>query len=68
MNILLDLVIIIIIYMNFKIFNSNLCTIINIKFSNKFYKSLGAISLDEWRTYRLDESKFDYLVKVKATN
>ena len=36
--------------------------------SIKFYKSLGAVSLDEWKTYRLDESKFDYLVKVKATN
>lgn len=30
--------------------------------SIKFYKSLGAISLDEWRTYRLDESKIKELV------
>ena len=30
--------------------------------SSKFYKSLGAISLDEWRTYRLDESKIKELV------
>ena len=31
--------------------------------SIKFYKSLGAISLDEWRTYRLDEIQFNKLVK-----
>lgn len=30
--------------------------------SIKFYKSLGAISLDEWRTYRLDELKIKELV------
>ncbi len=30
--------------------------------SIKFYKSLGAISLDEWKTYRLDESKIRELV------
>ena len=30
--------------------------------SIKFYKSLGAISLDEWRIYRLDESKIKELV------
>lgn len=30
--------------------------------SIKFYKSLGAISLDEWKTYRLDESKIKELV------
>lgn len=31
--------------------------------SIKFYKSLGAISLDEWRTYRLDESQIKELIK-----
>lgn len=30
--------------------------------SIKFYESLGAVSLDEWLTFRLDESKFDKLV------
>ena len=30
--------------------------------SIKFYKSLGAISLDEWRTYRLDELQIKELV------
>ena len=30
--------------------------------SIKFYKSLGAISLDEWKTYRLDELKIKELV------
>lgn len=30
--------------------------------SIKFYKSLGAIGLDEWTTYRLDESKIKELV------
>lgn len=30
--------------------------------SIKFYKSLGAISLDEWKIYRLDESKIRELV------
>jgi GNAT superfamily N-acetyltransferase len=30
--------------------------------SINFYKSLGAISLDEWKTYRLDESKIKELV------
>lgn len=32
------------------------------KSSIKFYESLGAVSLDEWLTFRLDESKFDKLV------
>ena len=30
--------------------------------SIKFYKSLGAISLDEWKTYRLDELQIKELV------
>lgn len=30
--------------------------------SIKFYKGLGAVSLDEWRTYRLDESQIKELV------
>ena len=30
--------------------------------SIKLYESLGAVSLDVWSTFRLDESKFDKLV------